>query len=163
LYYRKGPSCLSLLKQLTIQVPARKLLIMEDRSDIVLYDGACNLCNGLIRSISGKLSNREILFLPLQSAEGKSLLQQYELPAGDPDTVVFIREGKTYLRSSAILHIAKEMKGLWKGFFALILIPRFIRDFLYTLIAKSRYRFFGRQDSCEYPIPQQDRSAIMPR
>jgi len=131
----------------------KELLIMEDRSGIVLYDGVCNLCNGLIRSISGKLSNRKILFLPFQSAEGQSLLQQYELPAGDPDTVIFIREGKTYLRSSAVLHIAKEMKGLWKGFFALIMIPRFIRDFLYTLIAKSRYGFFGRQDSCEYPIP----------
>jgi len=78
------------------------------------------------------------------------LLKIYGLPANDFDTVVYIKAGKFYLKSSAILHIAKKLGGIWKGFFVFIIIPAFIRDFIYSLIAKSRYRIFGRQDSCEY-------------
>jgi len=78
------------------------------------------------------------------------LLKRYGLPSDDFDTVVYINAGKFYLKSSAILHIAKEIGGIWKVFFVFILVPVFIRDFIYSLIAKSRYSIFGRQDSCEY-------------
>jgi predicted DCC family thiol-disulfide oxidoreductase YuxK len=86
----------------------------------------------------------------LQSAKGQSLLKKYGLPADDFDTVVYIKAEKYFLKSSAILHIVKELGGIWKSFFIFIIIPVFIRDFIYTLIAKSRYRIFGRRESCEY-------------
>ena len=123
---------------------------MTGLTQILLYDGVCNLCNRLVRFISKRFKNGVILFYPLQSAEGQSLLKKYELPADDFDTVVYIRAGKCYLKSSAILHIAKELGGIWKGFFVFIIVPVFIRNFIYYLIAKSRYRIFGRQDSCEF-------------
>jgi predicted DCC family thiol-disulfide oxidoreductase YuxK len=123
---------------------------MTDTTHILLYDGICNLCNSLVRFISKKFRNGVILFYPLQSAEGNSLLKRYGLPADDFDTVVYIRGGKYYLKSSAILHIMKELGGFWKGFYIFILVPVFIRDFIYTLIAKSRYMIFGRQDSCGF-------------
>jgi len=123
---------------------------MTGFTHILLYDGVCNLCNSLVRFISKRFRNGVILFYPLQSDAGQSLLKIYGLPANDFDTVVYIKAGKFYLKSSAILHIAKKLGGIWKGFFVFIIIPAFIRDFIYSLIAKSRYRIFGRQDSCEY-------------
>lgn len=123
---------------------------MTDHTHILLYDGVCNLCNQLVRFISKRFKNGVILFYPLQSAEGKTLLKKYRLPEDDFDTVVYIRAEKYFLKSSAILHIVKELGGIWKGLFIFIIIPVFIRDFIYTLVAKSRYRIFGRRDSCEY-------------
>ena len=123
---------------------------MTDHTHILLYDGVCNLCNRLVRFITKRFKNGVILFYPLQSAKGKSLLKRYRLPEDDFDTVVYIRAEKYFLKSSAILHIVKELGGIWKGLFIFIIIPVFIRDFIYTLVAKSRYRIFGRRDSCEY-------------
>jgi len=123
---------------------------MDSLKHFLLYDGVCNLCNGLVRFTSKRFKKGEILFYPLQSSEGQSLLKRYGLPADDFDTVVYIRAEKYYLKSSAILHIIKELGGIWKGLFIFIIIPVFIRDFFYTLIAKSRYRIFGRRDFCEY-------------
>jgi predicted DCC family thiol-disulfide oxidoreductase YuxK len=123
---------------------------MTDITHILLYDGVCNLCSRLVRFISKRFRNGVILYYPLQSTEGKSLLKTYGLPEDDFDTVVYIRAGKYFLKSSAILHIVKELGGIWKGLSIFILIPVFIRDFIYTIIAKSRYRIFGRRDSCEY-------------
>jgi len=123
---------------------------MDSQAHFLLYDGECNLCNGLVRFTSKRNRNGEILFYPLQSSEGQSMLIRYGLPVDDFDTVVYIRAEKYYLKSSAILHIVKELGGIWKGLFIFIVIPAFIRDFIYTLIAKSRYRIFGRRDFCEY-------------
>jgi len=123
---------------------------MTDHKHILLYDGVCNLCSGLVRFISKRFRNGAFSFYPLQSAEGQSLLKRYGLPADDLDTVVYIRAEKYFIKSSAILYILKELGGIWKGFFIFIIVPVFIRDFIYAIIAKSRYRIFGRQNSCEY-------------
>lgn len=123
---------------------------MINNEHILLFDGVCNLCNKLVRFIIKRDQKTKFMFMSLQSVRGQSLLKQFGLPMDDFDSLVYIRDGKYYLKSSAILHILKELKGIWKLFFIFIIIPTFIRDFIYKIIAKTRYKIFGRQDSCIY-------------
>jgi predicted DCC family thiol-disulfide oxidoreductase YuxK len=123
---------------------------MINNENIVLFDGYCNLCSRLVNFIIRRSKKTKFLLVSLQSANGQSLLKKFGLPGDDFDSVVYIRGDKFYLKSSAILHILKELGGLWKLFFIFIIIPGFIRDFIYNIIAKTRYRIFGRHDSCMF-------------
>jgi len=123
---------------------------MINNEKILLFDGYCNLCSRLVNFIIKRDKKAKFLFVSLQSATGQSLLKKFGLPGDDFDSVVYIRGDKYYLKSSAILHILKELGGIWKLFFIFIIIPHFIRDFIYKIIAKTRYRIFGRHDSCMY-------------
>jgi predicted DCC family thiol-disulfide oxidoreductase YuxK len=92
-----------------------------------------------------------IRFASLQSEAGKSLLSAAGLNPDSADTVVYISGDKTFLRSSAVLNLLNDLGGGWRLFYSLIIIPSFIRDFIYNLIARSRYRIFGRRQSCLVP------------
>lgn len=118
------------------------------KEHILLYDGICNLCSGLVHFVKKRENIAQLIFLTLQSPKGQSLLKEFMLPADDLDSVVYIRDCRYYLKSSAILHILKDLGGFWKLFYILIIIPRFIRDFVYNIVAKTRYRIFGSKDSC---------------
>jgi predicted DCC family thiol-disulfide oxidoreductase YuxK len=123
---------------------------MINNENILLFDGFCNLCRRLVNFIIKRDKKAKFLFVSLQSASGQSLLKKFGLPTDDFDSVVYIRSDKYFLKSSAILHILKEMGGIWKLFFIFIIVPNFIRDFIYKIIAKTRYKIFGRHDSCVY-------------
>ncbi|MFO7756320.1 MAG: DCC1-like thiol-disulfide oxidoreductase family protein [Bacteroidales bacterium] len=120
---------------------------------ILLFDGICNLCGSLAQFIINHDREGTILLLPLQSPSGQSLLETHRLPRDDLDTVVFIKDGIHYTRSKAILVIFRHIGGGWKCLYGLIIIPAFIRDFIYRMIVKYRYRIFGRQKSCLYQPP----------
>lgn len=120
---------------------------------ILLFDGICNLCGSLAQFIINHDRQGTILLLPLQSPLGQSLLETYRLPQDDFDTVVFIKDGIPYTRSKAILMIFRDIGGGWKYLYGLIIVPAFIRDFIYRVIVKYRYRIFGRQKSCLYQPP----------
>ena len=123
---------------------------MINNENILLFDGFCNLCSRLVNFIIKRDKKAKFLFLSLQSASGQLLLKKFGLPTDDFDSVVYIRNDKYFLKSSAILHILKEMGGIWKLFFIFIIVPNFIRDFIYKIIAKTRYKIFGNNDSCMY-------------
>ena len=123
---------------------------MINNENILLFDGFCNLCSRLVNFIIKRDKKAKFLFVSLQSASGQSFLKKFGLPTDDFDSVVYIRSDKYFLKSSAILHILKEMGGIWKLFFIFIIVPNFIRDFIYKIIAKTRYKIFGRHDSCIY-------------
>jgi predicted DCC family thiol-disulfide oxidoreductase YuxK len=93
----------------------------------------------------------KIKFAPLQSPLGKYYCKKHELSVNDVNSVVYIEGEKHFLKSSAILHLFKVLNGGWKLLYCLIIIPGFIRDFFYDLVAHNRYRIFGRVDSCETP------------
>ena len=133
-----------------IQVKRRQTGTMINNENILLFDGFCNLCSRLVNFIIKRDKKAKFLFVSLQSASGQSLLKKFGLPTDDFDSVVYIRSDKYFLKSSAILHILKEMGGIWKLFFIFIIIPNFIRDLIYKIIAKTRYKIFGRHDSCIY-------------
>lgn len=126
---------------------------MNNNENILLFDGVCHLCNNLVLFIIKKDPKSQFKFAALQSEMGKLLLKKYILDSNNLNTVVYIKGERNFLKSTAILNIVKDLGGYWKLFYALIIIPKFIRDIIYDLIAKSRYRIFGKKESCMIPSP----------
>ena len=116
---------------------------------IVLFDGVCNLCNGAVQFIIERDKHQHFRFASLQSGFG----QQYQQQVGEVDSILLVDHGKIYQKSSAALRIARKLDGLWPMLFILIIIPPFIRDFVYDIIARNRYRWFGKKESCWLPTP----------
>ncbi len=119
---------------------------------IVFFDGVCNLCNSsvdfLVRADRAKL----LRFAPLQGETAARLLSADAVT--DMDTMVFRdARGGLHRRSEAILRIGVQMGGLWRVGALGLLIPRGLRDALYKIIARNRYRWFGKKDSCRMPTP----------
>lgn len=115
---------------------------------IVLFDGICNLCNGAVRFIMKHDKEKKFSYAPLQSDRGKRLMRERALPEDKFDTIIYIRGEEHYELSSAVLQILKDLGGGWKLFYSLIIVPAFIRDFIYRIIAVTRYRIFGKTDHC---------------
>jgi predicted DCC family thiol-disulfide oxidoreductase YuxK len=126
---------------------------MNTPGPILLFDGVCNLCNGLVTFIIRKDHGAKIKFAHLQSHSGQMLLKQFSLVSDDIDSVVYIVENKYFLRSSAVLQVFKDLGRGWNMLYSFIIIPEFIRDFFYNLIARNRYKIFGKKDSCRIPEP----------
>jgi len=122
--------------------------------NIILFDGVCNLCNGLIRFIIKRDKRRKFKFASLQSLEGQQWLKQFGLVKDEFESFVLISHNEYYLKSTGALKMLRELGGFWKAFYVFILIPRPGRDFLYDLIAKSRYKVFGKRDRCMLPTPE---------
>ena len=123
---------------------------------VVLFDGVCNLCNGAVQFILDHDRTKVLRFASLQSAGGRALLAAHgmKVPEGDPDTNVLVEGGRAYERSTAALRIASHMTfPFWLGRVAMI-VPRFVRDFFYELIARNRYRWFGKTNECRIPTPE---------
>jgi len=115
---------------------------------IIIYDGICNLCTGAVLFISRNDKKKQFRYVPLQSEEGEKLLLKSEVSGNGLSSVIYISSGQIYTRSSAVLHILRVMGGRWKIFFVFILVPPFIRNLIYILIAKLRYRIFGKREAC---------------
>ena len=115
---------------------------------IVVFDGMCNACNGFVRFLEGREGGRTITFVPVQSARGAALLTACGEPAGDPSTMIVVDRGETLLRSDAVLAAVAGMGGGWRAARLLKLVPRQVRDPLYTGFARRRYLWFGRAATC---------------
>ncbi len=127
---------------------------MTETHPILLFDGVCNLCNGLVKFIIKRDQRASIRFAPLQSDAGKSLLTKFGLSPDEIDSVVYIYGGQVFLRSSAVLRLLKDLGGGWKLFYVFIIIPPIVRDLFYNIIASTRYRIFGRSESCMVPTKE---------
>ena len=132
----------------------QSLLARARGRDIVLFDGVCNLCNGAIDFILDRDPQGKLAFASLQSAAGQELLKQYGLSTHNFDSVVLLKEGKVYQKSTAALKIAGRLKGLWPLLKVFTLVPRPIRDAIYNFIGSNRYRFFGKREQCRMPTPE---------
>lgn len=120
---------------------------------IILFDGVCNFCNSSVNFIIRRNSKSTICFAALQSAAGKKLLERYDFPLTEMQTIVFIENGMVYTKSTAALRICRHLRGLWPLCYGFIIVPRFIRDGIYNLIAKNRYKWFGVRQECMIPTP----------
>lgn len=124
-----------------------------DKHPIILFDGVCNLCNNSVQFVIERDKQRQFRFASLQSEIGQQYQAQAGLPKGELGTVLLVKNGKIYKKSSAALRIARQLDGLWSLLFVFIIIPPFIRNAVYDFIARNRYRWFGKQDSCWLPTP----------
>lgn len=127
--------------------------VREERK-ILLFDGVCNLCSALVTFTIRHGRNTDLMFASLQSRAASNLLKEMNLPKGLTKSVVYIVNDEYYSKSSGILHLLKDMGGLWKMFYAAIVIPEPIRDLAYDTIAGSRYRVFGKRQTCMVPTPE---------
>lgn len=130
---------------------------MENRK-IIFFDGVCNLCNSLIDYVINRNKNKSIYYATLQSDIAKSKLKEYNNIILEPDfkTIYYYKNGIVHSKSSAILHIFLELSYLHKiSAKILLLIPKFIRDYIYNIIARNRYRFFGKKQTCRLPTKEE--------
>ncbi|PYZ97361.1 thiol-disulfide oxidoreductase [Alteribacter lacisalsi] len=121
-------------------------------SKVILFDGECSFCDKSVQFIIKRDPEGVFKFASLQSDAGRQLLQEYGVPEST-DSMVLIDSGKYYLRSSAALRICRHLNGLWKILYIFIVVPPPVRNAIYGIIAKNRYRWFGKKDSCALPSP----------
>ena len=117
--------------------------------NIVLFDGICNLCNASVRFITRHDKNNTIQFASLQSETAKQLLLKMNIDSQKIDSIIFISNEKMFIKSDAAIEIAKLLDGFPRLLKYFQFIPRPIRDFVYDLIAKNRYRLFGKSCSLQ--------------
>ena len=122
----------------------------KDKS-IILFDGVCNLCNSAVNFIIKHDQKKHFLFASLQSDVAKEILLQFHSEKTDLSSIILIENNISYDKSKAVLLIFKQLNGGYKLIYYLIIIPKFIRDFVYKFIANNRYKWFGRQKSCNIP------------
>lgn len=120
---------------------------------VVLFDGVCNLCNGSVQFIINHDSKNKFQFAALQSKFGQQQLNLLNIPSTSLQSIVLIKGDRYYQRSNAVLEIGRMLGGGWALFYIFKIIPAFVRDWIYNLIANNRYRWFGKQSQCMMPTP----------
>ena len=121
---------------------------------IVLFDGVCNLCNGAVKFIIKHDKTNALQFAALQSETGQKLLAQYNFPVNELSSFVLIENNKAYDRSTGALRVVKKFTGLWPLLYGFIIVPKVLRDGVYNLVGKNRYKWFGKKDACMIPTPE---------
>ena len=124
-----------------------------DQNPVILFDGVCNFCNSTVNFVIKRDKKMTIRFAPMQTVAGQALLKQYNLPADDMLSFVFIDKGKAYTRSTGALKVCRYLRRLWPLCYGFIIVPKFIRDGIYNWIARNRYKWFGVREQCMIPTP----------
>jgi len=120
-------------------------------NSVILFDGVCNFCNSSINFIIKHDKKEHFLFASLQSDVAKEILLQFDKKKTLGDSILLVSDTKIYNKSTAALNIAKKLNAGISLFYVFIIIPPFIRDWVYDIIAKNRYKWFGKKDSCMVP------------
>ena len=121
--------------------------------DVILYDGVCVFCSRWVQFVIAHDSAKRFRFTPIQSAYGTRLAQAFGIDPQDPDTNAVVHGGKAHLKSDAALTVLSNLPG-WGWARALFAVPKPLRDAVYRLVARNRYRIFGRFDVCFLPDPE---------
>lgn len=135
--------------------PTQSAAQLSKQHQIVLFDGVCTLCNQSIDFIIRRDEQDVFKFASLQSEFAQELLKDYPVDAQALDSVLLIKDAKLYQKSTAALHIAKQLRGGWKLMYGFIIVPKFLRDAVYQWIARNRYRWFGKKETCRLPTPEE--------
>lgn len=125
---------------------------MENRA-VILFDGVCNLCNGAVQFVIKHDTKAYYSFAALQSNYGQKLLKEHNLDVKDFDSFVLYENGKVYLKSTAALQLTKHLRFPFPLLYPLIILPAFLRNLVYDFVAKNRYAWFGKKESCMIPSP----------
>ena len=126
----------------------------EQQSPILLFDGICNYCNALVNFIILRDKKKVFRFTPLQSSAGQKILKQWNLPTDRFDSFLLLDKDKLYDKSTAALKLYNKLPWYWKWTQLFWIFPKFFRDWVYGIIAKNRYKWFGKRDECMMPTPE---------
>ena len=127
---------------------------MPCQHPVILFDGVCNLCNGFVQFVIRQDTGKRFYFASLQSEIARELLKDQSPSAQAMDSVVLIENGRYYRQSPAALRILRQLGGGWPLLYGFIVLPAFLRDWIYDRIAKNRYRWFGQRQACMVPSPE---------
>ncbi len=120
----------------------------------ILFDGVCNFCCGFTRFVMRRDPNGQFLFASLQSNTAKTLLDEKPGDTTSLESVLLVENGCVYRRSTAALRVCRRLHRLWPTLYVFIVIPAPVRDAVYELIGRNRYRWFGKKESCWIPEPE---------
>jgi predicted DCC family thiol-disulfide oxidoreductase YuxK len=132
---------------------------MTDKK-IILFDGLCNFCSFWVQFAFKRNKKRDLFYMSLQDERATELLAPHNFNPSTLSSVVFLSDGKIYTQSTAALMICKHLDGAWKAISLLLVIPTFIRDFLYNFVARHRYKWFGKTAVCFIPTPEMKRQFL---
>jgi predicted DCC family thiol-disulfide oxidoreductase YuxK len=120
---------------------------------VIIFDGICNLCCGWVQYLIRRDKTMKFRFVSIQSETGQKLLKQVQGKDKMTESIIYLKGDKCFRESSAVLEILTDLGGAWKLIAVLKLIPKPIRNKFYQLIAKKRYRYFGKRTTCLLPTP----------
>ena len=120
---------------------------------VIVFDGICALCNGWVRFLL-KRDHGRYRFASMQSKSGRALLSAHGLDADDPSSFLLVEDGRAWTDTDAIRRVLSGLGGTWRIAALMALVPRFLRDRLYRVIARNRYRWFGTT-ACTVPTHAQ--------
>ncbi len=126
---------------------------MENKK-FILFDGVCNLCNGAINFIIERDTKNVFQFAALQSEAGEALTTKFGIDTQKVDSIILIDNGTYYAKSTAALRVSKYLSGAYPLLYGFMIIPKFVRDWVYDYIAKNRYKLFGKKESCMIPTKE---------
>lgn len=126
----------------------------EKTHKIILFDGVCNLCNASVTFIIKRDKKDRFRFAALQSEIGAALVEKHQIDTSKTDSIILIDGDKHLEKSSAALTAAKSLSGGYPLLYVFMIVPRFIRNWVYDYIAKHRYKWFGKKESCMIPTPE---------
>lgn len=125
---------------------------MIGEGTVLFFDGVCNLCNAAVQFVIRHDKKGVIRFASLQSDRGKAALEAVSGQRGvRPDSLIFFEKEKYFIESDAALRVARYLDGGWKALAWLRIFPKGLRDAVYRLIARNRYRWFGKKQACMIP------------
>lgn len=125
--------------------------IIHNTNPVILFDGVCNLCNSSVLLVIKYDPKKLFRFASIQGDYGQQILKRFHLPPTSLGSFILVDENQIYTQSTGALKVVKRLSGLWPLMYAFIIIPPFIRDIVYNLIAKNRYKWFGKKDNCAVP------------
>lgn len=123
-------------------------MITNKKKAIILFDGVCNLCNSSVQFVIKHDNKNQFLFASLQSDASRKLLLQFNYENPKMKSIVLIENDILSDKSTAALRISKKLVSPWNILYLFIILPKALRDFFYNIIAKNRYRWFGKRDTC---------------
>ncbi len=135
-----------MMEEITKEIP--------ENYQLILFDGVCNFCNSSINFIIDHDHEKLFKFAPLQSEVGQAILRKFNKNTKDFDSVILLNDNQLYEKSAAALEITKHLSGLWKYLSIFSILPTFFLNFFYDVIAKNRYKIFGKSESCRMPTPE---------
>jgi predicted DCC family thiol-disulfide oxidoreductase YuxK len=142
-------------------IPADAPQVAPQARAVVLYDGTCGLCHKSVKWILQHERDRELYFAPLQGETAAALRARHPEIPDLVESVVLVEDDTVRLRSKAILYLARHLQSPWSWMYRVRWFPGFILDLGYRVVAKIRYRIWGRADLCDLPSPEQ-RARFLP-
>lgn len=128
------------------------MINFPENKQLVLFDGVCNLCNSSVQFIIRNDKKNTFLFTPLQSIAGKEIIKTYNVDTSKTDSILlYSKKNGLSIKSTAALNIAKHLRAPINFLIIFFVVPKFVRDWVYDLIARNRYSWFGKQNECMIP------------